>query len=194
MTDATWFRPLDQCWDSTKQAGAHARSVQNSASAREVVFFNSLLRPELDKEATMDQERALSILKTLADGMDPTTGEQYPSDSPYQRPDTIRALFWVVRNLETPARPQKQTAPRAEGAPSNAGRPWSEEEDVQLGKAFDAGGTIDQLAQEHKRSRWAIEARLVKLGKIAAPQSGFTPRYPMGKKNAASNSAAGARS
>jgi hypothetical protein len=34
------------------------------------------------------------------------------------------------------------------------------------------------LAKEHKRSRIAIEARLVKLGKISAAQSG-TMRYPI---------------
>lgn len=139
----------------------------------------------------MEQDRALSILKTLANGVDPATGEEFSSDSPYQHPDTIRALFWAVQQLETPARPQKQAAPRPEGTPANAGRPWSEEEDGQLGKAFDAGKTIEQLAEVHKRSRFAVEARLVRLGKIAAPQSGFTPRYPTRKGAAAGGAAAG---
>jgi hypothetical protein len=62
---------------------------------------------------------------------------------------------------------------------------------MQLGQAFEAGKTIVQLADVHKRSRFAVEARLVRLGKIAAPQSGFTPRYPTRKSAAANGAAAG---
>ena len=134
----------------------------------------------------MEQDRALAILRTLSDGVDPATGETFPASSPYQRPDVIRALYWAVHTLQiSAARSQRQAAPRAEGSPTNAGRPWSAEEDVRLAQAFDAGTPPDQLAQVHQRSRWAIEARLVRLGKIAAPQSGFAPRYPISRKNAA---------
>jgi hypothetical protein len=142
----------------------------------------------------MEQESALAILKALSDGLDPATGEPFPASSPYQQPDVIRALYWAVHALQAPVHPQRQAAPRPEGAPVNAGRPWSEEEDARLGQAFDAGTPVEQLAQAHQRSRWAIEARLVRLGKIAAPQSGFAPRYPMSRKNTANNGAAtGAR-
>ena len=135
----------------------------------------------------MEQDRALEILKALADGVDPVTGEQFSADSPYQHPDIIRALFWAVHTLSGPARPQKQAAPRAEGAPANAGKSWTEEEDLQLGQAFDAGKPIEQLATEHRRSRWAIEARLVKLGKIPEPSVGM--RFPLRRNTAAQPSA-----
>jgi hypothetical protein len=132
----------------------------------------------------MEQARALSILKALADGVDPATGEQFPTDSPYQHPDTIRALFWAVQAISgAPARSQQQAA----GAPINSGKPWSEEEEAHLGKAFDAGRTIDELAQTHKRSRWAIEARLAKLGKIPEPPAGM--RFPLKRNTAAQLSA-----
>ena len=136
----------------------------------------------------MEQDRALSILKALADGVDPVTGEQFSASSPYQHPDIIRALFWAVHTLSAPVRAQKQAASRPEGAAAtNAGKPWSEEEDAHLGKAFDACKPIEQLAEEHKRSRWAIEARLVKLGKISEPSAGM--RFPL-KKNAAAQPSA----
>ena len=135
----------------------------------------------------MQQDRALAILKTLADGVDPATGEQFSVDSPYQHPDIIRALYWAVQALSGPARPQRQAAPRAEGAPTNAGKTWSEEEDLRLGQAFDAGKPIEQLAAEHRRSRWAIEARLVKLGKIPEPSVGM--RFPLKRNTAAQPSA-----
>jgi hypothetical protein len=139
-------------------------------------------------EAIMEQDRALSILKALADGVDPATGEQFSADSPYQHPDIIRALFWAVHTLSDPVRAQKPAASRSEVmAAANAGKPWSEEEDAQLGQAFDAGKPIGQLAEEHKRSRWAIEARLVKLGKISEPSTAM--RFPL-KRNTAAQPAA----
>ena len=46
--------------------------------------------------------KALTILKHLSDGNDPETGKPFPPDSPYQRPDVIRALFHAVRELENP--------------------------------------------------------------------------------------------
>ena len=136
----------------------------------------------------MEQDKALSILKTLADGVDPATGEQFSADSPYQHPDIIRALFWAVQTLSASARAEKQAKPRADGAGTNAGKPWSEEEDARLSRAFDSGRPVEQLAEAHQRSRLAIEARLVKLGKISEPPAGM--RFPL-KKNAAAQPQAG---
>ena len=144
----------------------------------------------------MERDKALDILKALADGNDPSTGKPFPANSSYQHPDTVRALYFAVQALESPVRPQadgeqheEQSSRNRDAARrqhENAGRPWSEEEEVRLGQAFDAGKTILELAEDHKRSRIAIEARLVKLGKIEAPQSG-TMRYPVrGRGGAAS--------
>ncbi|MFN0314895.1 MAG: hypothetical protein ACKVQA_07650 [Burkholderiales bacterium] len=129
----------------------------------------------------MERERVLQILKTLADGTDPTTGERFPAGSPYQQPDVIRTLFWAVRELEQPLSPKEQAKAPAKAtveaklAPArlrrnpNAGKPWSMEEDARLEKAFEAGKTPEQLASDHQRSRIAIEARLAKMGKMEAP-------------------------
>jgi len=40
----------------------------------------------------MELDRAKEIIKALADGVDPYTGERFPADSPYQQADTVRAL------------------------------------------------------------------------------------------------------
>jgi hypothetical protein len=125
----------------------------------------------------MERDTALGILKALADGVDPTTGEPFSASSPYQDPDTVRALCYAVQVLENPARTGGRGAPQ-KSQPENAGRPWSDEEEARLGKAFESGRTVLDLAQEHKRSRIAIEARLVKLGKISAEQ-GVALRYPI---------------
>ena len=129
----------------------------------------------------MERDNAIKILQILADGVDPATGEPFPASSPYQRADVVRALFVAVEALGNPSR-SKASAPQGKSGFENAGRPWSQEEDARLGRAFDAGKAIEILAEEHKRSRFAIEARLVKLGRIEEPST--APRFPV-KKNAA---------
>ena len=129
----------------------------------------------------MEKETALKIIQQLANGIHPHTGEVFAADSAYQHPDTVRALFVAARALEAPA----TTKPRGAGAasaeaPQNSGKPWSVDEDQALVHAFDAGKQIPELAVQHQRSRFAIESRLAKLGKIAAPANmrGFKAASP----------------
>jgi len=129
----------------------------------------------------METAKTLAVLKALADGIDPATGEQFPAGSAYQHPDTVRALFSAIGMLDSaapPASPKPATAGKS--APENSGRPWSEEEDARLGKTYDSGKSIEELAGMHKRSKWAIEARLARLGKIPEPPSRFPSRNASG--------------
>ena len=48
----------------------------------------------------MDESKALDIVMKLADGMDPRTRQSLPPESPYQDPETIRALFMAVLALK----------------------------------------------------------------------------------------------
>ena len=130
----------------------------------------------------MQRERALEILRTLADGVDFTTGEQLPAGNLYQHPDTVRALYYAIQAMESARASKQSTVSRTDGTQLNAGRPWTEEEEARLAAAFDAGVSIDALAQEHKRSRWAIEARLARLGKIPEPGNA---RFPIRRNTAA---------
>jgi len=130
----------------------------------------------------METEKTLGILRNLADGIDPGTGEKFPVASAYQHPDTVRALFSAIRLLESPAARPAKPAAVAGGrpAPENAGRAWSEEEDARLGGGYDSGKSIDELAALHKRSKWAVESRLARLGKIPEPPSRFPARNTAG--------------
>jgi hypothetical protein len=56
--------------------------------------------------------------------------------------------------------------------PPNAGKAWKPQEDAALETAFEAGIPLRQVAQELGRTAFAVEQRLVKLGKIAAPAGG----------------------
>lgn len=110
----------------------------------------------------MDIQVALGILRKLSDGVDPITGEVFPSGSPYQQPDIIRALFTAVNALE---KIQGKNV-KSENLPANAGKPWNNEEDRILIERFDKGVPIEELSKEHNRTQGAITSRLVKLGKI----------------------------
>jgi hypothetical protein len=131
----------------------------------------------------MERLQTLTILTALANGVDPATGAQFPADSPYQRPDTVRALFAAVRAMEQPrseaaAQPKPRAANAGGSGAANIGSRWTSEEEQRLAAAFDAGKRVSELAALHGRSIAAIEARLLKLGKIDASAVTATLRYP----------------
>lgn len=129
----------------------------------------------------MEREHALKILNALANGVHPATGEVFSADSPYQHPDTVRALFEAVRMVEGGAA-KPASAPATERktseVPANTFVRWSLEEEVRLAAAFDAGKTTAELAKLHNRSRAAIEARLLKMGKIDVSALTVQLRFP----------------
>lgn len=104
----------------------------------------------------MDIIRAREIVRTLIDGVDPTTGELLPNDSPYNSPEIIRALLKV---WEVTAPSEKKRA-----MPRNAGKPWPEIEDEKLRDEYASGMRISDIAREHGRTFGAIESRLDHLG------------------------------
>ena len=122
----------------------------------------------------MELQIARQIIDTLAQGIHPVTGEAMPEDSPYNAPPVIRALHVVSRALEgAPVLPQDEGARGTRrAAPPNAGKAWSAQEDAALATAFDAGIPMKQVAQELGRTAFAVEQRLVKIGKIAPAPGG----------------------
>jgi hypothetical protein len=127
---------------------------------------------------TMEREHTLKILNALANGVHPATGEKFGADSPYQHPDTVRALFEAVRVVESGATPAPAPERRPAPPQSGSGSRWTAEEETRLTSAFDSGRTVDELARAHNRSRAAIEARLVTLGKLDASAVTSQLRYP----------------
>jgi hypothetical protein len=130
----------------------------------------------------MEREQTLKILSALANGVHPVTGEIFASDSPYQHPDTVRALFEALRVIDE-HRPKAATAERrSTEMAANTFVRWTPEEEDRLAAAFDAGKSSAELAKLHNRSRAAVEARLLKLGKIDV--SGLTVQLRYLPKNA----------
>jgi len=112
----------------------------------------------------VEVSKALEIVRALADGTDPYTGEVYPAESPEQNAETVRALFTAIDALERAERREKRK--RRKGLPERAGQPWDNEEDSVLIKRFEEDVGVKEMAVEHKRTEWAIRSRLEKLGKI----------------------------
>jgi len=100
----------------------------------------------------MRENEYIEIIKSLANGIDPITGEVFPADSPYQQTEIIRALFYAVQELK-PKKKQK----------GNQGNPWSMEEDNILSERFNNGMKITEISQAHERTYGAIKSRLIKL-------------------------------
>ena len=115
----------------------------------------------------MEITEARSIVKTLAQGVDPTTGEVFPPDSPYNHPNTIRALFKVVELAWPPGRSKLSVDERRQrnierGLPRNAGLPWSDDHREAVADGFKNGRTIRELADAFERSLTAINAELIR--------------------------------
>lgn len=110
----------------------------------------------------MDKKKSKKIISILADGFDPHTGLALKADSPYQHPETIRALFVALQALEYVIKIDG----RQLTLPARAGKGWSDKEDKRLTSAFDSGLSIKQLAIKHQRTEGSIRSQLVKLGEM----------------------------
>jgi hypothetical protein len=104
----------------------------------------------------------LEIIEALTEGVDPATGEVVAPDSSINNPAIIRALFVAKEALNAQIERQKRKAQ----LPENAGKPWTEAEDLQLRNLSEQGCTIVEMCTQHGRTKSAITSRLLRLGII----------------------------
>ena len=109
----------------------------------------------------MKTVRALEIVRALADGVDPYTGELLPDGSIYQNAETVRALYVAIAAMEAAHKSEM----RKKALPRRAGQPWDDEESSLLIKRYEQSIDIKELAQQHERTKGAIVSQLSKLGK-----------------------------
>ena len=112
----------------------------------------------------MDIQEALNIVRKLAAGVHPETGEAIESDSMYQNPQAVRALHCAIAALEL----QQERERTRRFLPANAGKVWTEQEDAQICDELRRGINFEGIARAHNRTVGSIIARLVRLGKISA--------------------------
>jgi hypothetical protein len=111
----------------------------------------------------MEIQEALEIVRRLADGVHPETGQALTGDSPYQEAQVVRALNRAVLALEF-----QQARERRNPLPANAGKPWSNSEDAQICEELRRGVNFQEIARTHGRTLGSIVARLIRLGRISA--------------------------
>ena len=119
----------------------------------------------------MELEKAKEIIKTLADGMDPSTGEALPPASPCNDPIVIRGLFTILESLRAARRPKKTIEERQQenidaGRPKNVGLPWTDEMKVEVASRFRGGASVEDLSRSFERTRGSIVSELMKQGLI----------------------------
>jgi len=112
----------------------------------------------------VESAQALAVVRSLANGVDTESGEIFPPESAYQRPQVVRALYEAATALERVERFERRKAQM----PAKTGEPWSEDEDRKLLASFDAGRALQELAAAHERTMGAVRARLLKYGRINA--------------------------
>jgi hypothetical protein len=101
----------------------------------------------------MEQSQVITILESLANGIDPITGAT--CNDVFATPDVVRALSTAADQLKNKHHPA-------------AGARWTDEEDAALCREFDTAMSVPDIAKLHGRTNSAITLRLVKLGRIDA--------------------------
>lgn len=124
----------------------------------------------------MEQEKAYSIIEALANGIDPCTGEHFPNDSPYNSPEVIRALFYVLRNEPAQKKQKKSLEERQQenllkGLPKNYGLPWTEEAVEYVVGQYSESNSITVIAQEVSRKPSSIVGLLKKKAVITEDEA-----------------------
>jgi hypothetical protein len=112
----------------------------------------------------MELQEALEIVRKLANGVDPDSGAVLDKNSPFQHPQSVRALNRAVSALEL----QQERERARHSLPANAGKPWSNNEDTQICDELRRGINFQEIARGHGRTVGSIVARLIRLGKISA--------------------------
>lgn len=103
---------------------------------------------------------AVAVLKALAEGADPLTGELLTGGGVLERAEVREALAAAAAALE-----------RRGPLPGMVGKRWTPEEEARLVAAFEAGKAVNDIATELERKRGGVRSRLVLLGKIPARAS-----------------------
>ena len=115
----------------------------------------------------MELNETRNIVKTLAQGFHPTTGEVFPPGSPYHDPDVIRALFSILELVKNTKTPRKTVEERRQqnlevGRPGHSGLPWTEDDRALVKSGFREGMSVENLAAKLERSPSAIVAEVIR--------------------------------
>ena len=108
-------------------------------------------------------ESARTIIRHLANGIDPITGEALPLRAPYNHPEIIRALFAALEGLES-LKSREKTGQAS--LPERHGKPWSDDERLHTIADFKSGMPINVIATKLRRTKGSVWAILENHGLV----------------------------
>jgi len=125
----------------------------------------------------MTNEAAREILKIMAKGIDPITGEILPDDHLCNYPEVARALCLAIQSLSADS-PINDLPVNKKNGKLNAGRPWTKEDLLELEQLYRAGASIDTICQQLQRRERGVQKQLEYLGlnSTAASSTTKSPR------------------
>jgi len=103
----------------------------------------------------MQIQEALRVMRLLASGADPDTGEATLLSR------NVTNALWKIIELVT-----HYEESRAGALTPNGGKSWSRAEEARICTEFERGMPFSKMAEVHGRTRGAIVSRLQRLGKI----------------------------
>lgn len=113
----------------------------------------------------MEIQEAIKVIRALANGMDPDSGEVLKDDSVCRVANNVRALNRALGALVS-------LEEREQKKPGHAGTYWTRAEDQQVCEELRKGINFEEIARAHSRTVPSVVARLIKLGKITSEKSG----------------------
>jgi hypothetical protein len=110
--------------------------------------------------------KARVVLQSLVHGLNPMTGDELPKGDIVNNIEVNRAMSTAVMALDQ----MMARLTRREMLPEKVGKGWTDEEEQQLKDEFSRSEPLPLIATKHGRTLRAIEARLERLGLLAADQ------------------------
>jgi len=111
-------------------------------------------------------QMARVVLQSLVHGLNPMTGDELPKRDIVNNIEVNRAMSTAVMALDQ----MMARLTRREMLPEKVGKGWTDEEEQQLKDEFSRSEPLPLIATKHGRTLQAIEARLERLGLLAADQ------------------------